>query len=66
MLQSGGELWRRLLAALPDERPIAHVLMRLSRVPAGVLESVLGQVIEQSEAAPHRLAALMESAEQQS
>jgi hypothetical protein len=62
MLQSGGELWRRLPAALPDERPIAHVLMHLARIPAGILESVLAQVIEQSEAASHGLAALFKSA----
>ena len=47
-LQSGGELWRRLLAALPADRPIAHVLMQLARLPAGTLESVIAEVIEQS------------------
>ena len=66
MIQSGGELWRRLLAALPDDRPIAHVLMHLARTPAGRLESVLAQVIEQSEGASHHLAALIKSAEHES
>jgi hypothetical protein len=51
MLQSGGELWRRLLASLPDGRPVANMLMHLARLPAGTLESVLAAVIEQPEGA---------------
>jgi hypothetical protein len=57
MLQSGGELWRRLLAVVPDDRPISHVLMGLARLPAEELESVLTTVIEQYEFAADRLAA---------
>jgi hypothetical protein len=49
MLQSGGELWRRLLASFPSDLPLAEVLMRLARLPAGTLESVLAAVIEQPE-----------------
>lgn len=49
MLQSGGELWRRLLASFPDGVPLAQVLMRLARLPAGTLESVLGAVIDKPE-----------------
>jgi len=58
MLQSGGELWRRLLSALPDDRPIAHALMCLARLPAGALESVIAEVIEESGAASSQLAAV--------
>jgi len=61
MLQSGGELWRRLLAVAPDDRSIAHVLMGLARLPAGELESVLGNVIEQSESASDCLAASLKN-----
>jgi hypothetical protein len=63
MLQSGGELWRRLLVALPDERPIAEVLVHLARLPAGKLESVIADVIEQSGSASRHLAALNRDAE---
>ena len=58
MLQSGGELWRRLLSSLPDGRPVARVLMQLARLPAGTLESVVAAVIEQPEVAAGRLASL--------
>jgi len=58
MLQSGGELWRRLLAAIPDGAPVARVLMRLARLPPDTLESVVGAVIEQPESARGRLAGL--------
>jgi hypothetical protein len=58
MLQSGGELWRRLLAALPDDRPVARVLMHLARLPARDLESTIAAVIEQPELARERLAEL--------
>src|SRR5690606_11656138 len=39
MLQSGGELWRRLLQFVPNCSSIAKVLMHLARLPAGTLES---------------------------
>ena len=58
MLQSGGELWRRLLASLPDGRPVAKVLMHLARSPAATLESVVAAVIEHPEGALGRLASL--------
>lgn len=60
MIQSGGELWRRLLAALPDRCPIARVLMNLARSPADGLHSVLELVIQQSDEAGNRLARLAE------
>jgi hypothetical protein len=58
MLQSGGELWRLLLAALPGDRPIAKVLMHLACLPSETLGSVVTAVIEQSEEAAIRLAKL--------
>jgi hypothetical protein len=58
MLQSGGELWRRLLAALPDDRPQADVLMHLARLPPHSLESLMLAVIERPEWARELLASL--------
>jgi len=55
-LQSGGELWRRRLSALPEGPPIAKVLMHLARLPAGTLESVMATVIEEPEKAANSLA----------
>ncbi len=60
MLQSGGELWRRLLAVTPKDRPIAHVLMNLARLPAKHLEPVIAAVIEDPERARRLLANLDE------
>jgi hypothetical protein len=60
MLQSGGELWRRLLAALPDGRPVARVLMNLALLPPERLHAALEPVIQQSEDAGSRLAPLAE------
>ena len=59
MLQTGGELWRRLLAALPDGLPTAKALMNLARLPAGTLESVLAPVIEGAPEAADGLASIM-------
>ncbi len=58
MLQSGGELWRRLLAVLPDGRPAAQMLMHLARLPARSLESLMLAVIEQPHWARELLAGL--------
>jgi len=60
MLQSGGELWRRLLAAVPDGCPVARVLMNLALLPAESLHSALVPVIQQSESAVSHLARLAE------
>jgi hypothetical protein len=60
MLQSGNELWRRVLAAAPDGAPIARVLMHLARLPAATLHSILADVIEDPPAARPRLAALLD------
>jgi hypothetical protein len=56
MLQTGGELWRRLLAVVPERRPIAKVLMHLARLPANSLQSLVRAVIEQPEWAREILA----------
>ncbi|SPE59047.1 hypothetical protein SBV1_2980021 [Verrucomicrobia bacterium] len=60
MLQSGAELWGRLLAALPSDRPLARVLMHLARLPARTLESMIAEIIEAPERAQARLAGLGE------
>jgi hypothetical protein len=58
MLQTGGELWRRLLAVLPPGRPPADMLMHLARLPACSLEGLMLAVLEEPEAARERLAGL--------
>jgi hypothetical protein len=58
MLQSGGELWRRLLLSLPAGTPLAQVLMRLARLPAGTLESVIADAIERPESTQNLLSRL--------
>src|SRR5437867_5417629 len=59
MLQSGGELWRRLLAAVPDNCSIARVLMHLARLPVERLELIISYVIEESQSAHRHLAELI-------
>jgi hypothetical protein len=59
LLQSGGELWRRLLAAVPDDSSIAQVLMHLARLPAEALQSIITEVITEPETASRRLADLV-------
>ncbi len=46
MLQTGGELWRRLLAVAPLRRPIADLLMHIARLPPRSLEALLLAVLE--------------------
>ena len=58
MLQTGGELWRRLLAVLPGGRPVPEVLMHLARLPARSLEALVLAVIEQPRWAGELLAGL--------
>jgi hypothetical protein len=58
MLQSGGELWRRFLAVLPEGRPVATMLMHVARLPAKSLESLMLDVIEQPQRARDALAEL--------
>jgi hypothetical protein len=61
MLQSGGELWRRLLPYIPDGCPVATVLMHLARLPAGTLQSLLAGVIEQRDDGADGLAKLVKT-----
>ena len=56
MLQTGGELWRRLLAVLPEGRPLPDMLMHIARLPAKSLEALVLAVIEQPEWARELLA----------
>lgn len=58
MLQTGGELWRRLLAVLPAGRSVAEMLMHLARLPARSLEKLLLAVIEETTWARELLAGL--------
>ena len=58
MLQTGGELWRRLLTLIPNGRPVAEVLMLMARLPAKSLESLVMAVIERPERARELLANL--------
>lgn len=58
MLQTGGELWRRMLEVIPVGRPIAGVLMLLARLPAQSLEALVRAVIEQPQWARELLAGL--------
>src|SRR5207245_1095714 len=51
MLQTGGELWRRLLAVFPHDRTPAMMLMHLARLPARSLETLMLAVLEQPEIA---------------
>jgi hypothetical protein len=61
MLQTGGELWRRLLAVLPSGRPVAELLMQMARMPARSLETLMLAIVEQPPRAREILAALGES-----
>jgi hypothetical protein len=61
MLQTGGELWRRLLWLLPRERPVAEMLMHLARLPAKSLEALMLAVLEKPEWARELLAAMRTS-----
>jgi hypothetical protein len=58
MLQTGGELWRRLLTVVPHGTPLAELLMHLARLSPSVLESVMLAVIEQPDRAQRRMAAM--------
>jgi hypothetical protein len=49
MLQTGGELWRRLLEVVPDGGSMADTLMCMARLPPKSLESLILSVILQPE-----------------
>jgi hypothetical protein len=58
MLQSGGELWRRILPAFPDGQPMAKTLMHLAQQPAEEIQSLIAEMIDQPEIVRPRLARL--------
>lgn len=63
MLQAGSELWRQLLPLLPDDRPVAEMVMHLARLPARSLERLMLAVIEDKSWARELLAGLGREAE---
>jgi hypothetical protein len=65
MIQTGGELWRRVLELIPHDRSVANVLMHLARLPPKSLETLMLAVIEQPEWARELIAALSETHAQQ-
>lgn len=48
-MMAGSELWRRLLAAIPGDRPLADTLMRIARLKPKALESLMFAVVEDTE-----------------
>ena len=58
LLQTGAELWRQLLPLLPDDRPLAEMVMHIALLPARSLEALMIAVIEQPQWARELLAAL--------
>jgi len=46
LMQAGPEMWRRLLAVLPHDRPLAQVLMHLARLDPEPLERLMLAVVE--------------------
>jgi hypothetical protein len=46
LMQAGPELWRRLLAVLPHERPLAEILMHMARLDPAPLERLMLAVVE--------------------
>jgi hypothetical protein len=59
MLQTGGELWRRLLAVTPAGRSASRVLMYLARLEPDALESLMLAVLERPDGARKWLAMLV-------
>ena len=50
MIQAGGELWRKFLAAIPDnasgESPLAETLMRVAQLDPQPLEQLMLDLVE--------------------
>jgi hypothetical protein len=61
LLQAGCELWRRLLPLLPDDRPVADMVMHLARLPARELHDLMLAVLQDPTRARVRLEADAES-----
>jgi len=45
-MMAGSELWRRLLAVIPDDQPLAETLMRIVRLGPKPFESLMFAVVE--------------------
>jgi hypothetical protein len=60
MLQVGSETWRRLLSALPHDRPLPEMLMHMARLDPEPLEELMLTVIDDSAKARVLLATLGE------
>lgn len=45
-MMAGSELWRRLLAVIPDDQPLAETLMRIVRLDPKPFESLMFAVVE--------------------
>ena len=58
MLQAGCELWRQLLPLLPDQPPVAAMVMRIAKLPPTALESLMLAVVEDPDWARELLAGL--------
>ena len=46
LLQAGPEMWRRLLALAPRDRPLARVVMHIARLDPESLEQLMLRIIE--------------------
>jgi hypothetical protein len=54
-LQAGPEMWRRLLAVLPADRPLAEMLMHIARLDPEPLEELMLAVVNDPDRARRRL-----------
>jgi hypothetical protein len=59
MLQAGPEMWRRLLAVLPNDRSVAEMLMHIARLDPEPLERLMLAVVENPAEARDLLEALV-------
>jgi len=57
MLQAGSEMWRRLLAVLPEQRPLPESIMHIARLDPKPLEQLMMAVVED----PKRAKQLLEN-----
>ncbi|MEQ8838566.1 MAG: hypothetical protein RID07_17310, partial [Lacipirellulaceae bacterium] len=51
MLQAGSEMWRRFLAAMPDQQDLPTTLMNLARLEPRPLESIMLAVVDDTKRA---------------
>ncbi len=55
MIQAGSEMWRRFLAAIPDNKSLPETLMHVARLDPLPLEELMMLVVEDSALAKARL-----------